>query len=114
MSRRSRSSTTPERLGGPTGDRRVREQPLRLEGLAGSYDHRHGNDHYQQAGDVYRSTEETARARLVGNIAASLGAAPVPIQLRQIAHFWPADKESGDRVAQTLGRAQLTVAPATA
>ncbi|WP_053360398.1 catalase KatA [Bacillus sp. FJAT-27251] len=74
-----------------------------VSGAAGStgYDH---DDHYTQAGDLYRLMTEDERTRLVANIVAAMK--PVEhddIKLRQIAHFYKADPEYGTRVAEGVG-----------
>ena len=73
-----------------------------MSGEAGqrAYDH---DDHYTQAGDLYRLMSEEERARLVENIAGAMK--PVErdeIKLRQIGHFYKADPEYGERIAKAL------------
>ena len=75
-----------------------------LEGAAGRYDGRVGDDHYSQAGALYRLLGVEERDRLADNIAASLAQADPAIQDRQLAHFLKADPDYGQRVAQAIAR----------
>jgi catalase len=62
------------------------------------------DDHYTQAGDLYRLLSEEERTRLVSNIVGAMK--PVDrddIKLRQIGHFYKADPEYGRRIAEGLG-----------
>ncbi|MEJ9232169.1 catalase, partial [Peribacillus butanolivorans] len=62
------------------------------------------NDHYTQAGDLYRLMSEEERTRLVQTIVGAM--APVErdeIKIRQIGHFHKADSEFGSRIAEGLG-----------
>lgn len=65
------------------------------------YDH---HDHYTQPGDLYRLLSAEERGRLVNNIVNAMK--PVEkdgIKLRQIAHFYKADPEWGNAIAEGLG-----------
>ncbi|MFT4417034.1 catalase KatA [Fredinandcohnia humi] len=93
----------PNSFGGPTESAEAKIAPFAVTGLAESvaYDH---NDHYTQAGDLYRLMSEEERARLVDTIVGAMK--PVEsdeIKLRQIGHFYKADPEYGTRIAQGLG-----------
>jgi len=93
----------PNSFGGPADDPSFKEPPLKLSGDADRYDHRVGNDDYQQAGDLFRLMREDERARLIGNIVDAMRGVPRGIQARQIAHFARADARYGEGVAQALG-----------
>ncbi|HLO85294.1 MAG TPA: catalase [Nostocaceae cyanobacterium] len=67
------------------------------------YDHREGNDDYTQAGDLYRIMTPDQKERLIDNIVGSLSQARKDIQLRQLPHFYRADKDYGSRIAKKLG-----------
>ncbi len=56
------------------------------------YDHHQGNDEYSQAGDLYRLLKPDAQQRLVDNIIGSLSGARQDIQMRQLCHFFRADR----------------------
>ncbi|MED3881312.1 catalase KatA [Priestia megaterium] len=93
----------PNSFGGPTESHENKQAAYPVSGVADSvaYDH---NDHYTQAGDLYRLLSENERTRLVANIVEAIE--PVEkeeIKLRQIQHFYKADPEYGTRVADGLG-----------
>lgn len=93
----------PNSFGGPTEVKEHKQAPFPVSGIAENvgYDH---NDHYTQAGDLYRLMSEEERNRLVANIVTAMK--PVQrddIKLRQIGHFYKADPEYGTRIAQGLG-----------
>ncbi|MFD2923330.1 catalase KatA [Halobacillus naozhouensis] len=93
----------PNSLGGPAEQPESKQAAYEVSGLAESvgYDH---NDHYTQAGDLYRLLSEEEQTRLVQNIVDSMK--PVErdeVKLRQIEHFYKADPEYGTRVAEGLG-----------
>jgi catalase len=90
-------------LFGPVGDPRVKEPPLRINGDAGIYNHRDGNEDYSQAGDMYRLMNADQKAQLIGNLAGALKTVPRYIQVRQIGHFFKADPDYGRFVAEGLG-----------
>jgi catalase len=93
----------PNSFGGPTESPEHKPSAYPVSGIADSvaYDR---DDHYTQAGDLYRLLSEEERTRLVQNIVNSMK--PVEkdeIKLRQIQHFYKADPEYGRRVAEGLG-----------
>nr|WP_295836891.1 catalase [uncultured Azospirillum sp.] len=104
-----RPNYEPNSFGGPAQTGIASEPPLRISGDAAHYDHREGNDDYAQAGALFRLIGAEAQARLMDNIAGSLGKAPLFIQQRQLKHFLAADPAYGEGVAKRLG---LTVAQA--
>jgi catalase len=95
----------PNSFGGPTEAPAAETTAFPVSGIADSvsYDH---NDHYRQAGDLYRLMSEEERARLIETIVGAMK--PVErddIKLRQLQHFYKADPEYGERVAKGLGLA---------
>ncbi|PLS15722.1 catalase [Bacillus sp. M6-12] len=95
----------PNSFGGPKETPENKPAALAVSGVADSvaYDH---NDHYTQAGDLYRLMSEEERARLVENIVGAMKPVTIEeIKLRQIQHFYKADPEYGTRVAEGLGLA---------
>ncbi|MDD1514605.1 catalase KatA [Priestia megaterium] len=93
----------PNSFGGPTESQENKQAAYPVSGVADSvaYDH---NDHYTQAGDLYRLLSKDERTRLVANIVEAMK--PVEkeeIKLRQIQHFYKADPEYGTGVADGLG-----------
>jgi len=94
----------PNSFGGPVEDPRYKEVVWDIgESLVARYNHREGNDDYTQAGDLFRLMKSDARARLIGNIVASMASVDPKIQARQIQHFFKADPEYGKGVAEGLG-----------
>lgn len=92
----------PNSQGGPVESPADKQAEYAVSGMAASvsYDQ---DDHYTQAGDLYRLMSEEERTRLVQNIVASLGQVDSEeIQKRQIKHFYKADPEYGRRVAEAL------------
>ncbi|WP_434623482.1 catalase [Azospirillum sp. B2RO_4] len=104
-----RPNYEPNSFGGPAQTGIAAEPPLRISGDAAHYDHREGNDDYAQAGALFRLIGAEAQARLMDNIAGSLGKVPLFIQQRQLKHFLAADPAYGEGIAKRLG---LTVAQA--
>lgn len=95
----------PNSFGGPIEAPAAKTTAFLVSGVAESvsYDH---NDHFTQAGDLYRLMSEEERARLIETIVGAMK--PVEredIKLRQIQHFYKADPEYGERVAKGLGLA---------
>ncbi|MFM1653287.1 catalase KatA [Brevibacillus sp. B_LB10_24] len=93
----------PNSFGGPTESPAHKAHAYPVSGMADSvaYDK---DDHYTQAGDLYRLLSEEERTRLIQNIVNSMK--PVEkdeIKLRQIRHFYKADPEYGRRIAEGLG-----------
>lgn len=93
----------PNSYGGAQETPQDKPAPFEVSGRADStsYDH---DDHYTQAGDLYRLMSAEERTRLVDTIVAAMK--PVErddIKLRQIGHFYKADPEYGQRVAEGLG-----------
>jgi catalase len=75
-----------------------------LEGTAGRYDTRATDDHYTQAGKLFRLLSEEGKRNLIENIAGSLSQADAAIQDQQIGHFLKADPAYGQGVAEAIRR----------
>ncbi|MFC3039286.1 catalase [Virgibacillus xinjiangensis] len=93
----------PNSLSGPAEDLTKKSAPFEVEGQADSVAY-NSEDHYTQAGDLYRLMSEDEKARLIKNFADHMR--PVEseeIKLRQIEHFYKADPEWGKAVAADLG-----------
>jgi catalase len=67
------------------------------------FDSTQGHDDFTQPGNLYRLFDEGQRDRLTSRIAGVLGQARREVQLRQLCHFFRADQDYGQRVAQKLG-----------
>jgi catalase len=93
----------PNSINGPVEDATTKVSPFEVIGETDSvaYD---SEDHYTQPGDLYRLMSADEKTRLVKNFADHMR--PVErddIKLRQIEHFYKADPEWGQRVAEELG-----------
>jgi len=75
-----------------------------VEGTAGRYDTRATDDHYTQAGDLFRLLGAEEQRNLVENIAGALSQADAATQDRQIGHFTKADAAYGKGVAEAIAR----------
>ena len=92
----------PVRAAHPEGGFGHGDAGWKLEGTAGRYDTRAVDDHFTQAGNLFRLLSSVERARLVENIAASLRDADAASQDRQLGHFLKADPAYGRGVAEAL------------
>lgn len=95
----------PNSFGGPKEVPEAKQTPFPVSGNAASvaYDH---DDHYTQAGDLYRLMEKDERTRLVENIVGAMK--PVErddIKLKVIQNFYKAGPEYGQRIAKGLNLA---------
>jgi len=75
-----------------------------VEGTAGRYDTRATDDHFTQAGNLFRLLTEEGRRNLIDNIAGALAGADTATQDRQIGHFLKADPAYGQGVAAAIRR----------
>lgn len=93
----------PNSYGGASESPAHRTAPFEVSGMADSVAYNR-DDHYTQAGDLYRLMSEAERDRLVRNIVAAMK--PVEkdeIKIRQIGHWHKADPDLGQRIADGLG-----------
>lgn len=93
----------PNSMGGPVEDPRFQEPPLKISGDADRYDHRVGNDDYDQPGKLFRLMNPDQKRQLFENIAEAMAGIPKRIMVRQLVHFYKADPEYGKGVAKQLG-----------
>ncbi|WP_036172525.1 catalase [Massilia sp. 9096] len=75
-----------------------------VEGVAGRYDTRATDDHFTQAGNLFRLLTEEGKRNLIDNIAGALGQTDAATQDRQIGHFLKADPAYGQGVAEAIQR----------
>jgi catalase len=75
-----------------------------VEGVAGRYDTRATDDHFTQAGNLFRLLSEEGKRNLIDNIAGALGQTDAATQDRQIGHFLKADPAYGQGVAEAIQR----------
>jgi len=73
-----------------------------LEGTAGRYDTRVGDDYYTQAGNLFRLLSDEGRRKLIDNLAGALSQTDAATQDRQIGHLLKADPAYGQGVAQAI------------
>ena len=93
----------PNSFGGPVENPAYKEPPLPLDGAAADrYNHRDGNDDYQQPGNLFRLMNSEQQQRLCENIARAMQGVPDEIVQRQIAHFTQADAEYGAGVSRAI------------
>ncbi|WP_025820460.1 catalase [Shewanella marina] len=77
------------------------EPPLKLYGDADRYSHKE-DDHYSQAGDLFRLMKADEQERLFGNTARAIGGADRHIQIRHIQNCLKADRAYGEGLARVL------------
>ncbi|MFJ5623247.1 catalase [Peribacillus loiseleuriae] len=95
----------PNSFNGPTESQEAKLTPFEVSGQAAQVAY-NSDDHYTQAGDLYRLLSQDERARLVANIVGAMEPVELEeIKLRQIGHFYKADPEYGTRIAEGLGLA---------
>jgi len=94
----------PNSFDGPKEDQRFAEPALPLHGDAGRYNHRDGNDDFNQPGNLFRLFNTEERQRLFSNIAAAMQGVPEEIKRRQIALFAKCDPAYGAGVASAVKR----------
>jgi catalase len=95
----------PVRTGGPAaGGFGHGDAGWQLEGAAGRYDTRATDDHFTQAGNLFRLLSDEGKRNLVENIAGSLSQADAVTQDRQLGHFLRADPAYGHGVAEAIHR----------
>ncbi|MFS0726950.1 catalase KatA [Paenibacillus sp. 1P07SE] len=93
----------PNSYGGPAESPAHRTSAYPVSGMADSVAY-NSDDHYTQAGDLFRLMTPEEQQRLARNIVGAM--APVErdeIKLRQIGHFYKADPDYGRLVAEGLG-----------
>lgn len=73
------------------------------EAIVDRFDSTVDHDNYTQVGNLYRMFDDAHRERLTSRIAGVLGQARHEVQVRQICHFYRADEDYGQRVAEKLG-----------
>ncbi|WP_444943257.1 catalase [Microbulbifer sp. ZKSA006] len=77
----------PNSFSGPEEDAGAQEPPLPLSGAADRYDHRQGNDDYNQARALFDLFDDEQKQRLYRNIAEAMAGVPDKIIQRQLAEF---------------------------
>jgi catalase len=101
----------PNSFDGPMQSDQMLWAPIEVRGLTGNYPHEHhrDDDDFVQAGDLYSLMDETEKARLVSNIAASLSRVRKDdIIARSVENFRRANADYGARVARAVRDAANT------
>ena len=95
----------PNSFDGPAESAENKTTPFEVTGQVAQVGH-NSDDHYTQAGDLYRLLSEEEKTRLVETIVGAMKPVELEeIKLRQIGHFYKADPEYGTRIAEGLGLA---------
>jgi catalase len=90
--------------GTPKPDLSFSDPAWRLgETIVDRYDSTVDHDDYTQPGNLFRLFDADQRDRLASRIAGGLSQARQEVQLRMLCHFFRADPEYGQRVAEKLG-----------
>jgi len=92
-----------DRDDGPAPDQAVAEPPMPVE--AGAWLDRFDTDeedHYTQAGNLFRIMSDDQKQQLANNIAGGLGQCDASVQQRMLAQFEKADADYAARVAAAL------------
>ncbi|MGE7761582.1 catalase KatA [Peribacillus sp. NPDC097895] len=93
----------PNSFGGPAESGENKVTPFEVTGQVAQVGH-NSDDHYTQAGDLYRLLSAEEKTRLVETIVGAMKPVELEeIKLRQIGHFYKADPEYGTRIAEGLG-----------
>ncbi|MGL5006609.1 MAG: catalase [Plesiomonas sp.] len=79
------------------------EPPLAINGDAAHYDRNIGNDHFAQAGDLFRLMSQDEQIRLFENTARAMFGVEEHIKLRHICNCFRADPAYGMGIATALG-----------
>jgi catalase len=90
--------------GTPRPDASFADPAWRLgESIVDRYDSTVDHDDYTQPGNLFRLFDAEQRDRLARRIAGGLSQARQEVQMRMLCHFFRADPEYGQRVAEKLG-----------
>ena len=94
----------PNSFEGPVESPEFAEPPLKISGDADRYDHREGNDDYDQPRALFNLFEDDQKVRLFHNIAEAMQGVPDEIIERQLGHFDKVhpDYAEGVRIALSI------------
>ncbi|MDQ1025148.1 catalase [Streptomyces umbrinus] len=102
---RAAKNYEPNSYGGPAETGRPLSAPLTVNGHTGTYETslHTKDDHFFQAGELYRLMSEEEKSRLVANIAGGLSqVSRDDVIEKNLAHFHAADPEYGRRVEEAV------------
>ena len=92
----------PNSFEGPIEDADFKEPPLKISGDADRYNHREGNDDYNQPQALFNLFDDGQKSRLFSNIAESMQGVPDDIIERQLGHFEKAHSDYAAGVRAVL------------
>lgn len=92
----------PNSFDGPKEDHAFIEPPLKLDGDAYRYNHRHNNDDYAQPRELFGIMSDDQKNQLFNNIAEAMDGVPQNIIDRQMAHFEKISAEYANGVKKAL------------
>ena len=93
----------PNTANGPSPAPLYSPTPVEVAGAGVRVGYRDEDNDFVQAGDLYRLMSEDEKARLVDNLVNHMKSVRKDVQQRQVLHFYKADSDYGQRVAQGLG-----------
>lgn len=100
----------PNSMGGPKQNSVYNEPPLKISGNADRYDHREDDDYYSQPGKLFNLMNDDQKNQLFNNVKSAMDGVPERIIVRQLVHFYKADKNYGEGVAKALGLGKINLA----
>lgn len=92
----------PNSVGGPAEDPSYAEPPLKISGDADRFNHRDGNDDYEQPRALFELFDDAQKARLFSNIAEAMQGVPDDIIQRQLGHFHKVHPDYAKSIADAL------------
>ncbi len=93
----------PNSYGGTTANASYSEHAIALHGAPVRAEYPTRSDDFEQAGMLFRLLKPEERKNLISNIAGHMKSVDKEIQIRQLKHFYKADKDYGTLLAQALG-----------
>jgi catalase len=92
----------PNSVDGPVQNPEYREPPLKISGDADRYNHREGNDDYNQPRALFNMFDDGQKARLFATIAETLQGVPQEIIDRQMLQFRKVDPAYADGILNAI------------
>jgi catalase len=96
----------PNSFNGPVENPDFAEPPLKISGDAARYDHREGNDDYNQPRALFNLFDDNQKARLFSNLAEAMQGVPDYIVERQLKLFDKVDPAYGEGVREAIKKLQ--------
>lgn len=100
----------PNSMGGPKQNSAYNEPPFKISGNADRYDHREDDDYYSQPGKLFNIMNSDQKKQLFNNVKSTMEGVPERIKVRQLVHFYKADKKYGEGVAKAIGLGNINLA----